>query len=59
MVGKIVDATLREVRWLDCPDGVRDGIVREVLAGGSVRMIERLVKRHLVSALLSADPRST
>ena len=55
VVGAIVDAKLHKVMWADCPAEVRAEIVREVLVGGSVRMIERLVKRHLTNALLAAS----
>ena len=59
VVGCIVDAKLRQVGWPDCPGEVRAEIVREVLDNGSVRMAERLIKRHLMSVLLAARPGNT
>lgn len=55
VVGSIVDAKLRQVGWPDCPAEVRAEIVQKVLDNGSVRMIDWLIKRHLMNALLAAS----
>ena len=58
VVGRIVDVKLRQAAWPDCPAEVRTEIVQEVLDNGSVRMVERLIKRRL-SAFLAVRPGNT
>ena len=54
-VERILDLKLRQLGWAECPAGTRAGIVGEVVANGSVRMIERLVKSRLMAAILADD----
>lgn len=43
-IANMLDWTLREIGWSECPDEVREEILREAAGGG--RSVERLVKHH-------------
>ncbi|WP_419695410.1 AAA family ATPase [Mesorhizobium muleiense] len=53
-VTDIVALELRRIGWPDCPKETRDRIIQEILEGGSVRAIKRLVKEEFIAALRSA-----
>lgn len=43
-IANMLDWTLREIGWPDCPNGIRAEILQEAAGGG--RSVERLVKHH-------------
>jgi ATP-dependent Clp protease ATP-binding subunit ClpA len=53
-VTDIVALELRRIGWPDCPSETHDRIVQEILEGGSVRAIKRLVKEEFIAALRTA-----
>lgn len=54
-VTEIVALELRRIGWSDCPSETRDRIIQEVLDGGSVRAIQRLVREEFIVALRNAE----
>ncbi|MDD2869310.1 AAA family ATPase [Neomegalonema sp.] len=50
-IAAIFDLTLRRLGWTDCPEETRGEIIREAMATGSVRVIERLAKQRFRAAL--------
>lgn len=43
---RVVQLKLKSLRWPDCPGDIQSAIVREVASAGSIRTIERLIKKR-------------
>ena len=57
VIAAIVDKELRKARWHDCPQDVRETIIGEVLRGGSVRTVDRLILKHFIDGKLGETER--
>ncbi|MER8433900.1 AAA family ATPase [Mesorhizobium caraganae] len=49
-LARVVRLKLEAMGWSDCPAPVQHAIVTEVAAGGSIRMIDRLIKKWRLDA---------
>lgn len=55
-IAAIVDLKTRQIDWTDCPSDIRASIVEAVQCGGSVRMIERLLRAAYIASIRAENP---